>query len=249
MDHTLSVILSFFVIITLVFFDILFIIKLKVDLPLCLNNKSKIDKLNFYFAILAAIVLVIIAVYFIFTFQIWAKISNLEDSGRFGDTFNGITAPFIALIAGILVFVTFQEQVRANKIQRNLNEYKNYLDTIIIYNQQDQDIQTICTNAVTDIAAGNINSQNVKLLYLTVQDFRQTAKMIYHSESGKESLFAKLRLVWEMKYFANIEAVNTAIVQSNTNVLFTSLIGEHMLFNIAFVRLKNSLEEPEIYLL
>ena len=54
---------------------------------------------------------------FIFTrpaiFSSW----DFTSTGQIGDTIGGTTAPLIGLVSMLLVFYTFQEQVKANKIQ------------------------------------------------------------------------------------------------------------------------------------
>lgn len=41
---------------------------------------------------------------------------DYSSSGQIGDTIGGITAPFINGLAALLVFITFKEQVKANKL-------------------------------------------------------------------------------------------------------------------------------------
>ena len=40
---------------------------------------------------------------------------DFTNSGQIGDTIGGITAPFFNLIAAVLIFLSFREQVKANE--------------------------------------------------------------------------------------------------------------------------------------
>lgn len=45
------------------------------------------------------------------------SIFNFSETGPIGDTIGGITAPFIGLLGATLVYISFEEQRKANKIQ------------------------------------------------------------------------------------------------------------------------------------
>ena len=66
--------------------------------------------------IVVGIILIFISLY-IFTrpaiFQSW----DFSNTGEIGDTIGGISAPIINLLGAYLVFVSFQAQIKANKIQ------------------------------------------------------------------------------------------------------------------------------------
>ncbi len=66
----------------------------------------------------------------------WGVFPFDNSTGVIGDTIGGITAPFINFIGAILVFISFKEQQRANKIQYNgLKEEINLNKNISNYNQ------------------------------------------------------------------------------------------------------------------
>lgn len=65
---------------------------------------------------------------------------NFNDTGQIGETINGISAPFIALLAAILTFLAFFIQYKANKIQIDqINEQKKQFDKQ--YNEQKEQFQ------------------------------------------------------------------------------------------------------------
>jgi hypothetical protein len=53
------------------------------------------------------------------------SLENLKNGGPIGEAINGLTAPLIGIVGAILIYVSFREQVRANRIQtRALNEQR-----------------------------------------------------------------------------------------------------------------------------
>jgi hypothetical protein len=46
-----------------------------------------------------------------------AEYFDFSETGQIGDTIGGITAPFINLLGALLVYYSFREQIKANKIQ------------------------------------------------------------------------------------------------------------------------------------
>jgi hypothetical protein len=93
-------------------------------------NKNNIAILIF------GIILIFISLY-IFTrpaiFSTW----DFSSTGQIGDTIGGITGPVINLIGAFLVYISFQAQIKANKIQSDaLAEEKTRLNTESIYQKQ-----------------------------------------------------------------------------------------------------------------
>ena len=78
--------------------------------------------------ILAATIFFILLSLFLFTRPAFCYIWDFTETGQIGDTIGGITAPIIGLIAAILVFYSFQEQVKANNIQTKALEDEKLLN-------------------------------------------------------------------------------------------------------------------------
>lgn len=75
------------------------------------------------------LILIIIAISFmpiLFTQDAWLDVSFLN-TGNIGDTIGGITAPFVGIISIILLYITFQEQIKINKKQSNDNDFTKIL--------------------------------------------------------------------------------------------------------------------------
>jgi len=86
--------------------------------------------------LIIGIILIFISLY-IFTrpaiFSAW----DFSSTGQIGDTIGGITGPVINLIGAFLVYISFQAQIKANKIQSDaLAEEKLRLNTESIYQKQ-----------------------------------------------------------------------------------------------------------------
>ena len=55
------------------------------------------------------------------------------ESGAIGDTIGGITAPLVNILGAILIFISFQEQVKANTQQienQNIDRFRNDYEEI-----------------------------------------------------------------------------------------------------------------------
>src|SRR5690606_14975927 len=60
-------------------------------------------------------------------------ISFNTDSGAIGDTIGGITAPIVNILGAVLIFISFQEQVKANTQQienQNIDRFRNDYEEI-----------------------------------------------------------------------------------------------------------------------
>jgi hypothetical protein len=53
---------------------------------------------------------------------------NFTDTGSIGDTIGGLTSPFVGLIGAILVFISFMQQVKANKSLKESEDTKYYFE-------------------------------------------------------------------------------------------------------------------------
>lgn len=73
-------------------------------------------KLNLFLLITGSVFIAFLSV-FLFTRSALIKNFVLTETGQIGDTIGGITSPIFGLIGFVLVFYSFKEQFRANKIQ------------------------------------------------------------------------------------------------------------------------------------
>ena len=80
--------------------------------------------------ILFAIILSLFLATYLFTRPFIFEQFDFSQTGPIGDTIGGITSPIINLIAGFLVYYSFQEQVKANKI---LTDDRNFQVTLKLF--------------------------------------------------------------------------------------------------------------------
>lgn len=107
--------------------------------------------------------LIIIAFLLVFTFTrpaLWEAF-DFSNTGQIGDTIGGITAPLFNLIAAILIYISFNEQNKANKIQtealdeerkrtNSINEFNQLNDLINQVKIELDNIELECRTAVGD---------------------------------------------------------------------------------------------------
>ena len=71
--------------------------------------------LNIIQLIIIILIIIILTPFFISKIYI-SDYFDYTNTGQIGDTIGGITSPFINGLAALLVFITFKEQVKANKL-------------------------------------------------------------------------------------------------------------------------------------
>jgi hypothetical protein len=57
----------------------------------------------------------------------WIKSFYLGDKGALGDAVNGLSAPFISFFSAVLIYITFREQVKANKLLQSQWQIDTFL--------------------------------------------------------------------------------------------------------------------------
>ena len=57
----------------------------------------------------------------------WTASYNLGDKGTLGDAVNGLSAPFISFFSAILIYITFKEQNKANKLLQSQWQIDTFL--------------------------------------------------------------------------------------------------------------------------
>ena len=254
MEKILAVVLIFIKILVWASVELLIISRLDIEIPYLdrlfkrfnLKELQKNGKMLDFLLLVLLILVTIYPIYFIFNNHLWSKISDVQTTGQFGDTINGISAPFIGLLGAILIYLTLRSQVNANKIQRDLNEYKNVLDTIELLNQNKNVIKKICNDAITDLNARRYQSDNIRLICIIIDDFLNTADMIIQMKSNQSALFKKFIMVWEFQYSPSVSKVGTVISGLVLTQGITFLIGNPTTFGVKYDRLLHVLRRNDI---
>jgi hypothetical protein len=94
--------------------------------------------------VISVIFIIIVMATFVFTGvwlvagPYWIKAYNLGDKGTLGDAVNGLSAPFISFFAAILVYITFREQNKANKLLQSQWQLDTFLK---VFNDMNDKLQ------------------------------------------------------------------------------------------------------------
>lgn len=89
-----------------------------------MSNKKEEKKKNFIqnnktlILFIIGVILLLFFLVFLFTRESISYIFDFTETGQIGDTIAGITSPIIGLFGAVLVYVSFKEQVEANRAQR-----------------------------------------------------------------------------------------------------------------------------------
>lgn len=167
----------------------------------------------------------------VFLFSLPAKwpIWDIQSKGGTGDAINGMTAPIIGTVGAILVFISFREQVKANKIQFNALNQQRELDIVYkFYSELKEDLKEIQDTygsrhqqpAILDSFMNQImndqsqhstyNDLHVFIKYLNDQFMFLASRLLVNDILGNEesmSLIEKLRRLYGLyfgAYYHNI---------------------------------------------
>jgi hypothetical protein len=111
--------------------------------------------------LLAGTILLLFLAVFVFTRPAILSSFDISDKGEIGDVIGGITAPVVGLLGSFLVYLSFYQQLQANKLQReaisneakraqNLKEFSSLLD---LYKSIKDDFNSLVyISALTDNA-------------------------------------------------------------------------------------------------
>lgn len=94
------------------------------------KDRTKVTLKNILFFV-GVILIIIVFIYFVTEPRIFPRL-DFSETGSIGDTIGGLSAPIIGILGSYLVYVSFQEQLKANKIQRQA------LDEEIKRNKEDK---------------------------------------------------------------------------------------------------------------
>lgn len=141
--------------------------------------------------LIVGVTLLFVSLY-LFTKPALSEAWDFSTTGQIGDTIGGITAPIINIIGAFLVFVSFREQVRANRIQMQaLNEEKERNENVrsfehyqalydkLIQSFKDLEFMVIRTQSVSS------NPPSYQTLSVTYRGFNAISEYIFRLEDQK----------------------------------------------------------------
>lgn len=88
---------------------------------------------------------------FLFSLNTLWRRFDFSNTGQIGDTIGGITSPFISLLGAVLVYLSFKEQIKANKIQfeyikkeeKSKKKSNNFDSALRLIDEFNQDFQKL----------------------------------------------------------------------------------------------------------
>lgn len=166
--------------------------------------------------ILIIIVIIIVAPWLL-TFTVFADRFNYSSTGQIGDTIGGITAPFINGLAAILVFITFREQVKANKLLKDESESQNIMEQIKSLEKNNIQIEHVVASIIdlADLftAENQHRSLAVQLdraLYF-LSEFHLAESLLEDYQGDKIYMYKKLNYMYKIRYAMHLETLRVTL--------------------------------------
>ena len=178
----------------------------------------------------------------IFVHYACQKSFNFTTTGAIGDTINGIAGPFIAFFAAILVYLTLREQIKANLLLKEQNDFKFILDNISFLENRGDGHQ-IFAEALVDFNANDYESQNIKKAVLLQIEIKNTINLISTFITNRNFLENKMKLAWVVTYRNEILPFNQAIVVRGVNQGLAFIIGTPFSFSQDFNYIEKKMNE------
>lgn len=188
------------------------------------------------------------------TFHPWLDLSG---SGQIGDAIGGIATPIVGILAAVLVFLSFQEQLAANRIQRKAledemkrsNSTKDIDILLRLYEQISNDISGFVlgksrygTNGISDYSVWFENAASSGKVNLEIEK----AKTYFNQIAAKfDVVSAKLEKATLLKEDENLALqlfVNLFI--QNLSTPLNRIIGAHEDFGGT----ENFAPSPQVYI-
>ncbi len=168
-------------------------------------TKNKFLYLIFGFLIIS------IATPFLFTLPAPFEWMVLTGAGDIGDTIGGITSPFLGAISAILIFCAFKEQVKANRLLMEQQQFQLIQFDLQKLETDFFDISQNINNIIKIYNEGHnpdpyqpkIEVDNVlitKTIY-TLIVFRQSVELINKLQTNKDFLLSKLKTLYIVYYY------------------------------------------------
>ncbi|WP_299681150.1 hypothetical protein [uncultured Tenacibaculum sp.] len=174
--------------------------------------KKKETKISDYLKFIG-IVLLLFGCTYAFTRPYFLKSFNFSETGQIGDTIGGITAPVINIIGAWLVYLSFKEQMEANKFQYKL--LKDQEDAL----KKDRNFQ-IALELFNSLKEENSflykDPENISTLKRLINALKQLDNDGYEDEQIKKTVKNYLSILNKWKYIIiEYEFIKNHIENSN----------------------------------
>ncbi|PKH51402.1 hypothetical protein CXF68_12240 [Tenacibaculum sp. Bg11-29] len=201
-----------------------------------LNLDFKLPNFKFNYQWFFIIIFTILIAFTPWLFTREAIISDFDFSktGDIGSTINGITAPFIAWLGAILIFITFREQVKANKSNRNQYNFDVISRNLTELQKQQSELTTICSAAQDDLSNDGYDTSNLQAIIENIRLFQNVVVLIEKMDENEDLLKSKAVILWENIYHPEIVKVNNRIVNIGAINGLLHLCGSPLLLSKDF---------------
>jgi len=158
-----------------------------------MNRKSKI-------LLFSGFILLVVISPILLTLPNFWKYLDFSETGQIGDTIGGITAPFINLLGAVLVYLSFNEQLKANKIQEKalLNEIRR--------NNNEKRFNSII--------------HDIDNLRKDINDYKLIGKG--HTETGPNAIFEFKEILRQFKSSQSFRKINIQQMADNIGLIVKS---------------------------
>lgn len=163
------------------------------------------------------IVLIIFITPWIFTLPIFWDRFNYSSTGQIGDTIGGLTSPFINGLAAILVFITFREQVRANRLLQDQNDSQDIMRQIDSLDDNEIQIETVVSEIIrlADMFTApnqdrTLAHQLNKALYF-LSEFELAKTLLERYNGDRNYLYRKLNYMYQIRYTVHLNALQVSL--------------------------------------
>jgi hypothetical protein len=180
--------------------------------------------LNIIQLIIIILIIIILTPFFISKIYI-SDYFDYTNTGQIGDTIGGITSPFINGLAALLVFITFKEQVKANKLIQEQIYFQHIQEQINRLEEDFLKISTISDDINSKISSsiyeesriiGNeipynisVNERSLNKIMYSTTIFNQIIKSIDRVDTKENKIFfqEKLKLLFKIVYKKNYSEI------------------------------------------
>ncbi len=168
-----------------------------------MKKKEQTPKSNWLWLFIPGFALLMLGILLLLTQPTYNKYWDFSNKGQIGDTIGGITGPFINLLGAILVYLSFQQQREANRIQSEaLQEDRDRTNSLNKFNQ--------LVNLMTDV---NELYESFELKY------QIGASVIIYNAKGNEGLKIFNKYMAELKQHTSPTSKIQNIIQVQSSYM------------------------------
>lgn len=219
---------------------------------------------SYKYLIIGLLLLVVVSPYLLTQFS--GIIPFNAESGAIGDTIGGITAPLVNILGAILIFISFQEQVKANTQQienQNIDRFRNDYEEIkkefhlVGFNKEEihENLNNIVFESPIDVYCrdleirkeGNITFEyQFKYVLHLIQYFIEELENSNLHEQNKKLFIKKIYQFYYSRIEYHIDQSIEYAVVYNYDVAFI-VVATRVTKILRDIRIKHGIKDSETY--